>query len=378
MAEQDSSQERSEEATLKRKEESREKGDIVRSKELNTTVVLLAGSSGLLIFGDSIASGMASMMRHNFVLSREDVFDVNVMTAHLGSSISHGFLSLTPVFIMLVIAAIVGPIALGGWAMSGKSLMPKGDRISPLAGLKRMFAMRAFVELVKSIAKFLLVASLAVLILHVSTVDILAIGKREALGAMSTAVSVVGWAGLWLSATMILISLVDVPFQLWDHSRKLKMTKQEVKDEMKNTEGKPEVKSRIRQLQNELSQRRMMSAVPEADVVITNPEHYAVALKYNSDKMGAPVLVAKGADFVAQKIREVARANNVTLLEAPPLARSVFYSTEIDHEIPAGLYVAVAQVLAYVFQLRRYKQGKARNPGVFPDVPIPENLRRDD
>ncbi len=378
MAEQDSSQERSEEATLKRRQDARDKGDIARSKELNTTAVLLAGSSGLLIFGDTIAGGMAGMMRFNFVLSRDDAFDVNLMADHLGSSINHGLMSLSPVFVMLVIAALVGPIALGGWSMSGKALIPKGERMNPISGLKRMFSARALVELVKSIAKFLLVASLAILILHVSTPNILAIGKREALGAMATAVSVVGWAGLGLSATMILISLIDVPYQLWDHSRKLKMTKQEVKDEMKNTEGKPEVKTRIRQLQNELSQRRMMSAVPEADVVITNPEHFAVALKYNSDNMGAPVVLAKGADFVAQKIREIANANDVTVLEAPPLARAIFYSTEIDHEIPAGLYVAVAQVLAYVFQLRRFRQGKAKNPGVFPNVPIPENLRRDE
>ena len=378
MAEQDSSQEKSEEATPKREQDARDKGDIARSKELNTTAVLLAGSSGLLLFGDTIANGMANMMRHNFVLSREDVFDVNLMTAHLGTSINFGLTSLSPVFIMLIISALVGPIALGGWVLSGKALAPKGERLNPIAGLKRMFSMRALVELIKSMAKFLLVSSLAIMILNTLTPDILAIGKQEAFGAMSTAVSVVAWAGLGLSATMIIISLIDVPYQLWDHSKKLKMTKQEVKDEMKNTEGKPEVKSRIRQLQHEMSQRRMMSAVPDADVVITNPEHYAVALKYNSDNMGAPILVAKGADFVAQKIREVAKANDVTMLEAPPLARAVFYSTEIDKEIPAGLYVAVAQVLAYVFQLQRYKKGKAKSPGVFPDVPIPENLRRDE
>jgi flagellar biosynthetic protein FlhB len=170
---------------------------------------------------------------------------------------------------------------------------------------------------------------------------------------------------------------VDVPFQLWDHKQKLMMTKQEVKDEYKDSEGKPEVKSRIRQLQRDAAQRRMMQAVPEADVVITNPTHFAVALKYDADKSGAPMLVAKGGDFLALKIREIAQEHRVTVLESPALARAVFYSTEVDQEIPAGLYLAVAQVLAYVYQLRQYQAGRARRPAPLNDLPIPPDLRRD-
>ena len=241
-----------------------------------------------------------------------------------------------------------------------------------------MFSRRALAELFKAVAKVLLVVAVSVLILYWLTPMLLGLGSQDIAPAMARASQMVAWAALGLCATTILIALVDIPFQLFEHSRKLKMTRQEVKDELKNTEGKPEVKSRIRQLQREMSQRRMMSAVPEADVIITNPEHYAVALKYNSDNMGAPVLVAKGADHMAQKIREIGGAHEIPIVAAPPLARAVFYSTELEQEIPAGLYIAVAQVLAYVFQLESYRKGRAERPGQLSDLPIPEELRRDE
>ena len=180
-----------------------------------------------------------------------------------------------------------------------------------------------------------------------------------------------------MACSLILIAAIDVPFQLWDHKQKLMMTKQEVRDEFKDTEGKPEVKSRIRQLQYEMAQRRMLQEVPQADVVITNPTHFAVALKYDADKGGAPRLVAKGGDFLALKIREIAQEHRVELLESPALARAVFYSTELDQEIPAGLYLAVAQVLAYVYQLKQFRAGKGKRPGSLPDLPIPPDLQRD-
>ena len=378
MSEQDTSQEKTEEATPKRLQDAKEKGDIPRSKELNTTAILLGGTAALIAFGGSVAAGLSGMMSANFQLSREEIFDPQAMLTHLGQSMAESLLALTPFFIVVLLASIIGPIALGGWVMSGKSLAPKAERISPLAGIKRMFAKRALMELVKTIAKFLLVSVLSLVILDFMTNDILDIGKEDTIPAMVTALKIVGWSVLGMSATMILISAIDIPFQIASHAKKLKMTMQEVKDEMKNTEGKPEVKSRIRQLQYDMAQGRMMSAVPEADVVITNPEHYAVALKYNSGNMGAPVLVAKGADLVAFKIREIAKAHDVPVLEAPPLARAVFYSTELEQEIPAGLYVAVAQVLAYVFQLQRYEKRQGKSPGPMPDLPIPDELRRDE
>lgn len=378
MAESDSGQERTEEATPKRLQDAKDKGDIPRSKELNTTAILLGGAGALIAFGDSIAAGLSGMMSANFQFSRDDIFDPQSMLIHLGQSMAESMMVLIPFFIVVGLAAIIGPVALGGWVMSGKSLAPKGERISPLAGIKRMFAKRALMELVKTIAKFMLVAALSLIILDFMTDDMLAIAKMDTVPAMANTLRIVGWAVLGMSATMILITAVDVPFQISSHAKKLKMTMQEVKDEMKNTEGKPEVKSRIRQLQYDMAQGRMMSAVPKADVVITNPEHYAVALKYNSDNMGAPLLVAKGADHIAFKIREIAKAHDVPILEAPPLARAVFYSTELEQEIPAGLYVAVAQVLAYIFQLQSFQKRKGPRPGRMPDLPIPDELKRDE
>jgi len=183
---------------------------------------------------------------------------------------------------------------------------------------------------------------------------------------------------LLLACSLIVIAAVDVPFQIWDNKQKTRMTKQEVRDEYKDSEGKPEVKSRVRQLQREMAERRMMGEVPKADVVITNPTHYAVALKYDPVHSGAPVVLAKGADFLAQKIREVATEHDVIVLESPPLARAVFYSTELDQPIPAGLYLAVAQVLAYVYQVRQFQEGKGKRPGPMPEPPIPNDLRRDE
>lgn len=377
MAEQDSGQERTEEATPKRQQDAKDKGDIPRSKELNTTAILLGGAGALMAFGGSIAAGLSGMMSANFSFTRDEVFNQKAMLAHLGQSMAESMMVLIPFFIIVFLAAIIGPIALGGWVMSTKSLAPKADRISPLAGIKRMFAARALVELLKTIAKVVLVATLSLVILDWMTPDLLALGKQDIIPAMASGLRIVGWAVLALSSTMILISLIDVPFQISSHAKKLKMTMQEVKDEMKNTDGKPEVKQRIRQLQYDMAQGRMMSAVPEADVVITNPEHYAVALRYNSDNMGAPVLVAKGADLIAFKIRDIAKAHDIPVLQAAPLARAVFHSTELEQEIPAGLYIAVAQVLAYIFQLQRFEKRQGQKPGPVPDLPIPDELRRD-
>lgn len=374
--EQDSSQERSEEATQKRRSDAREKGDIARSRELNTAAILIGGAAGIIIFGGTIVSGLAAMMRYNLDLERREIFESGTMAAHLTSSLLESLWALMPIFAVLLVAAIVGPMALGGWVLTAKSLAPQWSRISLIKGFKRMFALRALMELLKSIAKVVLVVSLAILLLLALTPEILSIGKQDAIPAMLTSLKVVGWSVLGLSCTMVLVTLIDVPFQLYDHSKKLKMTRQEVKDELKNTEGKPEVKGRIRQLQYDIAHRRMMAAVPQADVVITNPEHFAVALRYNAQEMGAPVLVAKGADLVAFKIREIATAHKVPVISAPPLARAVFYSTELEQQIPAGLYVAVAQVLAYVFQLKRFKQGKAQRPKKLPEFEIPPELQR--
>ncbi|GIZ12165.1 flagellar biosynthesis protein FlhB [Pseudomonas sp. NCCP-436] len=377
MAETESGAEKSEEPTGKRLEESRRKGQIARSKELNTLAVTLIGTVALMVLGAQIGNALLDLMRGNFSLPREVLMSEASMALHLFASGKHVLMAMQPFFIALLIASVVGPIVIGGWLFSLEALQPKGSRMNPLAGLKRMFSVQALVELLKALAKFLVILAVALLVLSMDQDDLLAIANEPLESAIMHSLQVVGWSALWLSCGLILIAAVDVPFQLWSHKNKLKMTKQEVRDEHKDAEGKPEVKGRIRQMQREIAERRMMQAVPQADVVITNPTHFAVALKYDPDKGGAPVLLAKGGDFLALKIREIAQEHQVMVLESPALARAVFYSTELDQEIPAGLYLAVAQVLAYVYQVRQYRAGKGKRPGPLPDLPIPPDLRRD-
>ncbi len=354
MAE-DPGQEKTEDPTPKRLRDAREKGDIPRSKELNATMLLMVAATAMLFLGSSVAHALAAMMAGNFELRRDEIFDPQWMFSHFGQSVVEAIWAILLFMVAVLVAALIAPIALGGWNFSGQAMQPKLSRLNPLAGIKRMFSLKALVELAKAIAKFVLVASFAVVVLLTIEPELFSLGSQDVREAIGHAVNLVGWSFLVISTSLILISMVDVPYQLHDYSQKLKMTLQEVKDEMKNTEGKPEVKGRIRQMQREISQRKMMKDVPQADVVITNPTHYAVALKYDPEK-GAPVVVAMGADFVALKIREVAEENSVPILSAPPLARALYFSTEIGHEIPTGLYKAVAQVLAYVFQLKRHKE----------------------
>ena len=377
MAESESGADKSEEPTEKRLRESREKGQIARSKELNTLAVMLAGTGALLASGGDLATAMMQVMRGSFSLSREVLMSEQSMGLLLLAAGKVALEALMPLLLALLIASIVGPIALGGWLFSAEAMAPKFSRMNPLAGLKRMFSVTALVELVKALAKFLIILAVALSVLASDQDDLLAMAHEPIEMAILHAAQVVGWSALWMSCGLILIAAVDVPFQLWDNKQKLMMTKQEVRDEYKDSEGKPEVKQRIRQLQREMAERRMMQAVPQADVIITNPTHFAVALKYDPAKGNAPMLLAKGSDFTALKIREIAQEHGVMLLESPALARAVFYSTELDQEIPAGLYLAVAQVLAYVYQLRQYKTGKGKRPSPLPDLPIPPDLRRD-
>jgi flagellar biosynthetic protein FlhB len=378
MAESESGQDKTEDPTDKKKKDAREKGEIARSKELNTLAIMLAGAGGLLIFGGALAQELMELMRLNFTLSREVLLDQRSMGTYLLHSGQIALLAIQPVMITLLLAALIGPISLGGWLFSAGTMAPKFSRMNPGAGLKRMFSSKAIAELLKALAKFFIVLFVALVVLSSDIDDLLRIAHEPLDMAIIHSLQVVGWSTLWMACGLIIIAAVDVPIQLWESIKKLKMTKQEVRDEHKDQEGRPEVKQRIRQLQREMSQRRMMAAVPDADVVITNPTHYAVALKYDPDKGAAPVLLAKGSDFLALKMREIAVANNVLLLESPALARSIYYSTELEQEIPGGLYLAVAQVLAYVYQIRQYRAGKGKRPDPLKDdLPIPPDLRRD-
>ncbi len=377
MAEQDSSQEKTEEPTPRRLQKARDEGQVPRSKELGTTMVLVMGAAGLLMFGPFMSERIAAMAKHSFSFDRDTAFDTGMMTSYLDASALEAAIALAPWLVVVLIAAFAGPLLVGGWLFSGKAITPKLDRLNPLSGLKRMFSANSLVELFKAWAKVLVVGTVAWLTLMFFFQDAMRIQYENTESAIDHAVTIIIWSVLALCASTALIAIVDVPWQIYSFTKKMRMSMQEIKDEYKETEGKPEVKSKVRQLQREVAQRRMMADVPEADVVITNPTHYSVALRYDAGASAAPVLLAKGSDRVALKIREIAKENNVPQMQAPPLARALYTHTKVGDEIPEGLYVAVAQVLAYIYQMDQFAKGRGPKPERKPDMPIPRDLRVD-
>lgn len=378
MAEQDSGQERTEEPTQKKLDEARKKGEVPRSRELNAMAVMILGAGGCIATSGPVFEALKHVFERSMQVPREAIFDKSWLATFFIDSVKEVFATLTPFFIILLITALLVPGAVGGWNFSMKAVAPKASKLNPLKGLKRMFSAHSLMELVKSLSKFLLVGFFGLFTIYRYRDELLNLGFESVEGAIVHAVTILGWSFFMLTWALVFIAAIDVPFQIFQNKKQMKMTKQEVKDEYKDSEGKPEVKGRIRQAQREVSQRRMMAAVPEADVIITNPTHFAVALKYDPETMRAPILVAKGTDFLAEQIRKIAKEHKVPILTAPPLARSIYYHTKLDQEIPGGLYVAVAQILAYVFQLKAYYEGKGEYPGVQPSVEVPDHLKRDD
>ncbi|CAK0765267.1 Flagellar biosynthetic protein FlhB [Gammaproteobacteria bacterium] len=369
----ESDQERTEAATPRRLEEARERGQVPRSRELNTLVVTLTGAIALLIYGKQFVAALADLMRRGFSLTRGQAHDSLWLTRMFSELSLTALQDFTPLLILLVIAALVSPLALGGWSFSTEALGFKFERLNPIEGLKRLFSWQGLAELGKALIKFILIAWVGIWLLRRHFAELSNLGQGDLLVGIARLGEVLAWAFLFLAAVLVVIVAADIPFQLWEHSHGLKMTRQEVRDEVKESEGRPEVKGRIRQMQREMSKRRMMAEVPKADVVITNPTHYAVALCYDSTKMGAPRVIAKGVDFLAIRIREIAKQAGVPLIAAPALARSLYHNVELDKEIPDGLFQAVAQILAFVYQLR--KTGIAPKTNTFDNLPIPEELR---
>ena len=345
-------QDRTEQATPKRRADARKEGDVPRSRELTMTGVMLAGGSAMLLLSGPMLNNLHGEFKDAFRLSREQIFDVGFMIDALASTSGNALVGLAPFGVIVVAAALISAVMIGGWSFSLKAAAFKASRLSPIRGIKRIFSANSLNELWKALAKFALVAAIAVAWLWFSVDELLHLGRLNVEVAIREALGVCALSFLVVSSGLIVIALADVPFQLWSYQKKLRMTRQQVRDEFKETEGRPEVKSKIRTLQQQIATRRMMQEVPNADVVITNPVHYAVALKYDEDRMAAPRVLAKGRDLIATRIREIAEESAVPLFSAPPLARALYRSTDIGEEIPAGLYTAVAQVLAYIYQLR--------------------------
>ncbi len=368
MAEEQQGQEKTEEATPRKREKAREEGQTVRSRELNTMVLVTLGAAGLLLF---VPWSSGRMMQLTQVLFERAATPEGRLLETLGFAANEALLVVTPFLVVAFIAGILSSVAVGGLLFSMKAVQFKGNRLSPIAGLKRIFSRKSLVELGKSIAKFVLVTGVAVMVLSVLLDELLNVGRLPVEQAIAEGVEVVGISLLLIGCALIVVAAIDVPFQMAEHARQLKMTRQEVKDELKDSEGRPEVRARVRQLQQEISNRRMLDDVPLADVVITNPEHFSIAVRYDSANMGAPLVVAKGVDFMALRIREVAKQSAVPILESPPLARALYYAVDLGAEVPEGLYMAVAQVLAYVYQLKMYRAGTGEAPHYQP-ARVPE------
>ena len=374
MAE-DSDLEKTEQPSQRRLDQAREKGQVARSRELSTFAVLLAGGGTMWFMGASLTQQMVAFLRDGLTLNKEMAFNQDLMIPRLYDFSLEALLVFSPVLLALLLAALFSPLLLNGWLFSAEALMPQFSRMNPAAGIARMFSMHALVELAKAVGKAALVGGIAAWVIWYHRDDVMALGTLSVTAAIPQMGYLVGASFMAIVGAMLLIVMIDVPFQLWDHNKKLMMTKEEVRQESKETEGDPMVKGRIRQLQREAARRRMMAAIPTADVVVTNPTHYSVALKY-SDKGGAsaPVVVAKGSHLMALRIREIAQEHHVPILEAPPLARALHKHTELGDVIPEALYIAVAEVLAYVYQLRRYEtQGGAR-PERPVELPVPAAL----
>lgn len=374
MAENEDGQEKSEEPTAKKKSEARKKGQVTRSKELTTLFMLIMAIIGMMIFSKDMIETISRIMQSNFSVERSFLFEPALLYNHLKDEMSAMIKALLPLFILLVITAILSSAILGGFNFSSQSLVPKFSKMNPIKGIKKMFGTQGLVELVKSILKLILLGAIAVYLIWQAKNELYGLSEEPFPAAFIHAMELIAWQFLLVSLGMIVVAAIDVPYQLWSNKKQLKMTKQEVKDESKNTDGNPEIKGRIRQIQREMAMQRMMGDVPKADVVITNPTHYAVALQYDPEGTGAPVMLAKGADLVALQIRNVAQANDVPIMEIPPLSRAIFHSVEIGEEIPEGLYVAVAQVLAYIFQLKNGEIDKSMEPDM-TDLPIPDELK---
>ncbi len=368
-------QEKTEQPTPKRLDDAKKKGQIARSKELNTMAITLIGGIALVSMSNHLGSGLWDLMTNNFTIPRQDMYDPTAMVTRLAQAVEDGLFMLFPFFLVVVVLAVLSSVALGGVAISGESMTPKLSKLNPLKGLKRVFSLKGLLELLKALAKFLLVGSATGLMLWTSLGNFLGLSQMELGKAASEMGSIIGGSFVLIASTLILIAMIDVPFQLWEHKRQLKMTRQEVREEMKDTEGRPEVKGRIRNLQREIAQRRMMEEIPKADVIVTNPTHYAIALRYDQENMLAPEVVAKGSGEVAANIRRVGLEHQVSMVESPMLARAIYFNTELGEAIPAGLYLAVAKLLAYVFQLRIYRTDGGLRPEMPTDLSIPDEYQ---
>lgn len=366
--------EKTEPASQRRLEKAREDGQVARSRELSTLILLGASTAGIWMTAGSVGSNMQQALRKGMHFERGMGFDTSFMLAQVGAMALDALLAVVPLMGVMLVAALIGPMALGGWLVSGKALAPDFNKLNPLAGIGRMFSTQSLAELTKALAKSVLIGGVAYKVVMGDMDRVMALMGQSASAALPQMASLVAHDCALIVTALLLIALVDVPWQLWSYYRKLRMSKEDLRQEHKESEGDPQIKAQIRRRQQQMARRRMMAEVPKADIVVTNPTHFAVALKYVDGDMRAPRVVAKGVDRVALRIRELAKEHKVAVLEAPPLTRALYKNTKLGQEIPAGLYTAVAEVLAWVYRLKRWESEGGAEPREPTDLPIPPDL----
>jgi flagellar biosynthesis protein FlhB len=370
----DSDLEKTESATPRRLEKAREEGQVARSRELASFALVAAGFFGVWGMSGSISAHMQTILRNAFTFDHAAVLDTHQMMIGAANAGKEGMLAILPVLAMTAFAALVAPMALGGWLLTTKTLEPKFDRLNPISGLGRMFSSQGPIQLGMSLLKTIVVGGMAGWSIWSHKAEVLDLLGKPLPLALADAMHLLALTCGMAVGGLFFIAAADVPYQMWSHAKKLRMTKEEVKKEHKESEGDPHIKGKIRQQQRAAARRRMMTQVPHADVIVTNPTHFAVALQYTDGEMRAPKVVAKGVDLVAARIRELGREHNVPMLEAPPLARALYHNVELNREIPGALYGAVAQVLAWVYQLKRYKEDGGIKPDDPTDLDVPKEL----
>jgi flagellar biosynthetic protein FlhB len=374
MAESESGQDRTLDPTAKRYEDARKDGQVPRSRDLAHFCVLGASVAVLAIAGQSLADASRGILVRGLQFDAGLATDPSRMPERLGQLVSEALVATAPVLAVMLVAAVASPLLIGGWLFAPSTLLPNLGRLDPAAGFGRLLSLHSVVGLGKTLLLAMLLAVVGGLYIAGHMEQFASLASDALPAALSQLFHLVLTAFGLLTVTLAAMAAIDVPYQILSFRNRLKMTVQEVRQEDRELQGDPRLKAQVRKVQREMARRRMMAAVPKADVIVTNPRHFAVALKYMEDRHRAPVVVAKGMDSVAAKIRELGSAAGVPLLEAPPLARALYQHVELGAEIPAALYTAVAQVLAYIFQLKRYAQGEGPRPVEPRDIEVPEGM----
>lgn len=373
MAE-ESDLERTEAPSQRRLEQAREEGQVPRSRELNTFALLGAAGLGLWLAADGLRNAFAGLMRSALTIPRGVLADPSSMATAFSAFSVEGLLAVAPLLGALFLVAFVSPLLLSGWLISTKAFSPDFSRLNPIKGFGNMFSLTGVAELAKAIGKVILIIGVAAWVTLGQTDATMGLAAESLPAAVVHGSRIIGLCFLAVVGSLALIAALDVPWQIWHYRSKLKMSREDLRQEAKEQEGDPQVKAQIRSQQREMARKRMMEAVPKADVVVVNPTRYAVALRYDESRMRAPRVVAKGMHLIAGRIRELAEENSVPILQAPPLARALYRHADVGDEVPAALYAAVAEVLAWVFQLRRHATYGGRAPIMPSGIEVPAGM----